>query len=142
MNEGKTEIIRLLKELVSIPSINPMGREVVNRGEYYEGQISRYIEDYLKDAGIDVIKQKVSPDRYNIGGVVRKGKEYPTIIFQSHVDTVGFENGKEYLLGPVEKDGFIYGRGAADAKGGLACMLVALEYARDNIDKINKGDED
>jgi acetylornithine deacetylase/succinyl-diaminopimelate desuccinylase-like protein len=60
------------------------------------------------------------------------GEGYLTIIFLSHLDTVGIEEEKEYLLTPVEKNGFVYGRGAADAKPGLACMLGILRYARDN----------
>lgn len=138
MNRQKTEVVNLLKELIAIPSINPMGMQIKNDDDYYEGRAGRYIENYIKKDNIESIKQKVYPDRYNVGGIVRKGKKYPTIIFLSHLDTVDFDREKGNLLNPIEKDGFIYGRGAADAKGGMAAMLVALKYARGNIDKINK----
>lgn len=138
MSKEKTEVISLLKELIAIPSINPMGREVKNGDEYYETRIGCYIEDYIKANHIELIKQEVYPDRYNVGGIVRKGGNYPTIIFQSHLDTVDFDREKGNLLNPIEKGGIIYGRGAVDAKGGMAAMLVALKYAKDNMDKINK----
>lgn len=138
MSEQKAEAVDLLKELIAIPSINPMGMKIDNDDEYYEGRIGRCIEDYMKDNNIELIKQEVCPDRYNVGGIVRKGKNYPTMVFLSHLDTVDFDREKGDLLTPIEKDSFIYGRGAVDAKAGLACMLVALKYARDNIDKINK----
>jgi acetylornithine deacetylase len=134
----QTEAVNLLKELIAIPSINPMGMKGKNSDEYYEGRIGRYIEDYIRDNDIEFIKQEVYPKRYNVGGIVRKRKDCPTIIFLSHLDTVDFDREKDNLLNPIEKDGIIYGRGAADAKAGLACMLVALEYAKDNPDKINK----
>ncbi len=138
MNKDKNEVVGLLKELIAIPSINPMGKEPKNNKEYYEGRISRYIEDYIKNNNIELVKQEVSPDRYNVGGIVKKGENYPTIIFQSHLDTVDFDRERGDMLKPAEKDGFVYGRGAADAKGGLAAMLVALKYAKNNTDKINK----
>lgn len=134
----QTEVVNLLKELIAIPSINPMGMKGKNSDEYYESRIGRYIEDYIKDNNIELIKQEVYPNRYNVGGIVRKRKDCPTIIFLSHLDTVDFDREKDNLLSPIEKDGIIYGRGAADDKAGLACMLVALKYAKENLNKINK----
>ena len=57
MNKEQSEVLQLLKELIAIPSINPMG-EYVDGAVFYEGKIGSYIEDYIKRHGIELIKQK------------------------------------------------------------------------------------
>lgn len=60
----------------------------------------------------------------------RRGDEAPLLAFAGHTDVVP--------TGPIEKwgsdpfkpeirDGLLYGRGAADMKGSLACMVTAVE---------------
>lgn len=60
----------------------------------------------------------------------RRGTQAPLFVFAGHTDVVP--------AGPIEQwhtppfvptviDGMLYGRGAADMKGSLACMIVAVE---------------
>ncbi|MFC4410077.1 M20 family metallopeptidase [Chungangia koreensis] len=51
-----------------------------------------------------------------------------TIIFNGHVDVV---SGNEEQFIPVERDGKLYGRGAADMKAGVAAMMVAMKQLKD-----------
>src|SRR5512138_1691335 len=66
----------------------------------------------------------------------RIGSEAPHITFAGHTDVVpaGDENAWTHgaFAGEV-KDGVLYGRGAVDMKGGIACSVAAvLQYLKDN----------
>lgn len=73
-------------------------------------------------------------ERMDAGGVrnlwARRGAKAPLFVFAGHTDVVptGPEaNWRFPPFEPTERDGFLYGRGAADMKGGLAAMVVAVE---------------
>lgn len=58
----------------------------------------------------------------------RRGKKGPVLCFAGHTDVVPAGNRAEWHSEPfeaMEKDGFLYGRGAADMKGSLAAMVSA-----------------
>ncbi|MEH6577989.1 MAG: succinyl-diaminopimelate desuccinylase [Amphritea sp.] len=60
----------------------------------------------------------------------RKGTEGPLFCFAGHTDVVPSgpeENWDHPPFKPVIEDGYLYGRGAADMKGGLAAFMTALE---------------
>jgi acetylornithine deacetylase len=57
----------------------------------------------------------------------------PTLVFNGHVDVVPVGDPARWSVPPfdcTERDGLIYGRGACDMKGGLACALAALAAVR------------
>lgn len=122
------EVIRVVSDLISIPSVNPMG-ERVSGDEYFEREIGKYVENYLKKLKLDVVKQKVVDNRYNIIGMIDRGKNNKSILFETHMDTVPVKNMKIDPFRPFIKDNRIYGRGACDAKGSLAAMLVGIKTA-------------
>jgi len=60
----------------------------------------------------------------------RRGSTSPVLCFAGHTDVVPPGDEDEWDTDPFEpvaRDGFIYGRGSADMKSGLAAMTVALE---------------
>jgi len=60
----------------------------------------------------------------------RRGTEKPVLAFAGHTDVVPTGPVEQWDTPPFEptiKDGFLYGRGAADMKGSLAAWVVALE---------------
>jgi len=60
----------------------------------------------------------------------RLGKTTPLLVFAGHTDVVPtgpLEKWKSDPFVPAVRDGLLYGRGAADMKGGLAAMTVAVE---------------
>jgi succinyl-diaminopimelate desuccinylase len=64
------------------------------------------------------------------------GADNPTLVFAGHTDVVPTGPVSEWHHEPFEPviiDGFLYGRGAADMKGSLACFIIALEqFLRNN----------
>ena len=65
-----------------------------------------------------------------------RGSSGPIFAFAGHTDVVPAGNEDDWNTVPFEptiKDGYLYGRGAADMKGGLAAMVTATEsFVKDN----------
>ena len=65
-----------------------------------------------------------------------RGNGGPLFAFAGHTDVVPAGNEEAWNTAPFEptiKDGFLYGRGAADMKGGLAAMVTATEsFVKEN----------
>lgn len=60
----------------------------------------------------------------------RKGSQGPVVCFAGHTDVVPSgpeEHWASAPFSPTIRDGKLYARGAADMKGSLACMLIAIE---------------
>jgi succinyl-diaminopimelate desuccinylase len=58
----------------------------------------------------------------------RRGTTGPVLCFAGHTDVVPAGNRAEWHSDPfvaTEKDGYLYGRGAADMKGSIAAMVIA-----------------
>jgi succinyl-diaminopimelate desuccinylase len=60
----------------------------------------------------------------------RRGNARPLIAFAGHTDVVPtgpFDQWRSDPFTPTERDGWLYGRGAADMKASLAAFVVAIE---------------
>jgi len=60
----------------------------------------------------------------------RRGSQQPLFVFAGHTDVVPAGKEADWHTPPftaTEKDGYLYGRGAADMKGSVAAFTVALE---------------
>lgn len=79
-----------------------------------------YCAEYLKQFGVD---GEIWENQGYKSYVTTIGEGEKTLIFNGHLDVV---SGKPYQFEPFEKDGKIFGRGAADMKGGCAAMIEAL----------------
>ena len=75
-----------------------------------------------------------TPDIDNL--YARIGADAPHITFAGHTDVVPAGDEAAWTHGAFSgevKDGFLYGRGAVDMKGGIACSVAAvLQYLADN----------
>ncbi len=93
-----------------------------------------------KDAGCqDVLVDRLTPlgfkeerldfaDTQNIW--LRRGQEKPLLTFLGHTDVVPPGPLKQWdspPFVPTKRNGKLYGRGAADMKGGIACFITAVE---------------
>ncbi|MCS5708309.1 succinyl-diaminopimelate desuccinylase [Candidatus Berkiella cookevillensis] len=93
-----------------------------------------------KDLGCqDIIIQRLTQmgfriERFEIEGVsnlwARIGDKAPLLVLAGHTDVVPVGNEAQWHYPPfaaMQADGLLYGRGAADMKGGLAAMITACE---------------
>ena len=121
---------RLAQELVRIDSSDPGA---------YEDEIERHIKGLIESqvAGLDrpaldavrIEELEVLPGRRNLMVTVPGLSDEPRLVFICHMDTVTLGDGWDAdiaPLGAVVRDGKLYGRGACDMKGGLACAVAAF----------------
>jgi acetylornithine deacetylase len=114
---------QLLRDLVALPSINPMGRPC-SGADFFEHQVTGYLESFFHDLGVASHRQPLAPLRDNI--VARFEGAGRTVLWEVHQDTVPAENMTiDPFAGRIE-GGRLYGRGACDVKGGMAAMLTAF----------------
>ncbi len=64
----------------------------------------------------------------SVVGVIQGGQPGPTLLFDSHIDTVGISSPERWQYPPFGGEiveGRLYGRGASDMKGAAAGMVIA-----------------
>jgi succinyl-diaminopimelate desuccinylase len=113
------ESIKILKELIRFRSITPEDNGALE-----------YIREYLKDFEA-IWFNKSGIKNLFLYKEFKKGKHF---CFGGHIDVVPPGEGwKSNPFEPIEKDGFIWGRGAQDMKSAIASfMCVAKEIRKFN----------
>src|SRR5439155_2416998 len=114
----------LLQDLVAIPSVNPMGRDL-SGPDFLEGRVSDYLEDFFRRLGATCQRIEVAPGRANVLARFESPGAKATVLLDAHQDTVPTD-GMPDPFNPVIRDGKLFGRGSCDVKGGLAAMLSAF----------------
>ena len=111
--------VEILQRLIQFNTTNPPGHEAACVG---------YIRDLLNEAGVETTLLAKDPDRPNlIARLPGEGKAPPLLLY-GHVDVVTTEN-QPWQQPPFEGkliDGYVWGRGALDMKGGVAMMVAAF----------------
>ena len=115
--------VELLQNLVRFNTTNPPGHEV---------ECITYINNLLRGAGFETTLLARVPERPNlITRLAGQGNASPFLLY-GHVDVVTTEN-QMWQHPPFEgklMDGYVWGRGTLDMKGGVAMMLTALLRAK------------
>ena len=117
--------IPLLKDLIALPSVNPMGRDCAG-DEFHEGRVTAYLVRLFKELGVEHETIEAAPGRANVVARVEGAGSGVTVLLDAHQDTVPTDGMTIPPFDPVERDGRISGRGACDVKGGLSAMLAAF----------------
>lgn len=112
MNSAVENVLTLAATLIDIPSVT--GNEAA---------IADYISQWMRARGWPVEELEVEGQRRNV--FVAFGT--PRIVFSTHMDVVP---GPESLFSSKRDSEILYGRGACDAKGILATILVLAEQLR------------
>jgi len=127
MSEAKSPIdptlyqrpAELLQHLIRFNTTNPPGNEAACIG---------FARDLLAAAGIESRILARDPQRPNLVARLPGRGDAPPVLVYGHVDVVP-TTGQQWSRDPFageEADGFIWGRGALDMKGGVAMMLAAF----------------
>ncbi|HIF9253692.1 succinyl-diaminopimelate desuccinylase [Photobacterium damselae] len=109
-------VISLAKDLLSRRSVTPE-----------DAGCQDVMIERLRQLGF-CIETMVFDDTTNLWA--RRGTQAPLFVFAGHTDVVPSGPIEQWHTPPFEptiKGGMLYGRGAADMKGSLACMIVAIE---------------
>jgi len=118
------EVAELTRSLVRIPSVYRPGDPEAN-----EARVAAFVEAWLRREGFAVEVQEVARGRPNvIGWIGDKAPGRRSLLLEGHTDVVTEGDPAEWTWPPFAAemvDGRIYGRGAADMKGGLAAAMIA-----------------
>jgi succinyl-diaminopimelate desuccinylase len=117
------DALSIAQDLLRCPSVTPADAGALG-----------VLEARLKDAGFEVHRVTFSePGTADIDNLyARIGSGAPHISFAGHTDVVPAGDEVAWTHGAFSgdvKDGYLYGRGAVDMKGGIACSVAAtLDY--------------
>lgn len=128
---------RLAQELVRIDSSDPGA---------YEGEIEHFIKGLIEQQlaqldspvldAVQIAELEVLPGRRNLMVTVPGLSDEPRLVYICHMDTVTLGDGWDAdtpPLGAVVRNDKLYGRGACDMKGGLACAIAALVHTLERV---------
>ena len=105
--------LRRLEEMIAINSV--VGQE---------GELAEYLRGELEALGLRCEVEEVEPGRPNVYARLEGEGPGKRLNFNGHTDTIPVVEGWETdPFAPVVKDGRLYGLGACDMKGGIACIL-------------------
>ena len=110
--------VELLAQLLRFDTTNPPGNE---------RDCIEWIRGLLEELGCEVRILGRRPERPNLIARLAGAGAAPPLLLQGHVDVVAAsgEWRREPFAGELH-DGYIWGRGALDMKGGVAMMLAAF----------------
>jgi succinyl-diaminopimelate desuccinylase len=123
--------VAIARDLIRCPSVTPA-----------EGGALAFLEATLKAAGFTVHRMTFSePGTANVENLyARIGTAAPHLMFAGHTDVVPPGDPKVWSHAPFSGDidnGVLYGRGAVDMKGAVACKIAAtLDHLAANGGKL------
>ncbi|MFX1558223.1 MAG: M20 family metallopeptidase [Promethearchaeota archaeon] len=122
---NKENYLLFLRKLIQTESYNPPGNE---------NNVALVIEDFLKEDGIKVEIFRFNNNRANLIAYLNDNLKSKNLLYNGHMDVVPPGSLKDWKEAPlnayVKRNKYLYGRGAADMKGGLAAMAIALKILK------------
>jgi acetylornithine deacetylase/succinyl-diaminopimelate desuccinylase-like protein len=116
-------VVELTRDLIRLDTTNPPGQEHI---------AVDLVERVLDEAGISSARYENARGRPNLVARLKGRGDAPPFLLQGHVDVVTTVN-QEWKHRPFDGeivDGYLWGRGALDMKGGVAMMVNALLQAQ------------
>ncbi len=110
-------VVTLARQLISVPSYTPEG----------EIEAAAVLEAFLHQAGIPTTRQQVGEFGVNVIATLAAQEGADGLLLNGHLDVVPPSSAMAYPPFDATLEGDrLWGRGAADMKGGLAAMACAL----------------
>ena len=130
VDQNFDELLNLHRDLVRIPSVNtgfmPTGNET---------EAADYAKQWLGQRGISSEIIESDKDRGNLIARMPGESGENKLLLMSHLDVVPVEDEAKWEYAPfgAEVDaGRVFGRGASDCKGLLACQMMAMSLLQRN----------
>lgn len=115
---NKNRLIKLTQRLIRLNSENPPGDE---------WRIAGFVKDYLDKLGLKTRIYEFKKKRSNLVALLEGRQRKRSLLLTPHLDTV--PGGRNWHFHPFRGTiykGRIYGLGATDCKGNLACGIEAI----------------
>ncbi|MFL5982155.1 MAG: M20/M25/M40 family metallo-hydrolase [Gaiellaceae bacterium] len=111
--------VELLQQLIRFDTTNPPGNE---------RECIEFVRGLVEDAGVEAELYAKDPARPNLVARLRGTGERAPLLLQGHVDvvTTAAQSWAQPPFGGELVDGWVWGRGALDMKGGVAMMVSAF----------------
>lgn len=139
--------IELLREYVSIPSVNPMGRGDIPDAIAGEQRYAEHVAEQLRRIGLDAAIVGRGARRSVVAEATARGAR-DCVLVASHLDTVPVDGMTIDPFDPrIDRDR-LFGRGSCDTKAGMAALVAALERVlergtlRRNVVVVGEADEE
>jgi len=120
--EYSSASVALARDLIRIESVTPN-----------DNGCQELIKDRLETIGFDceTLQYEDVTNLWAVRGGDPHNNTKPLLVFAGHTDVVPSGPSSLWTFPPfsgtIAEDGMLYGRGAADMKGGIACFVVACE---------------
>lgn len=124
----KDELVELLSDLVRFETPAPPARNTV--------PAQNHVQELLEDMGFSIDRWDVYPNDPVVVGTL-KGTDsdaHKSLILNGHMDVAEVHEDEDWETSPFDpfvRDGWLTGRGTADMKGGIACVLFALRLLKE-----------
>ena len=115
--------VQILQQLIRFDTSNPPGNE---------RECVAFIDQLLTEADIETRLFAKSDTRPNLIARIAGDGNAPPILLYGHVDVVpaNSDRWQQPPFSGILADGYVWGRGALDMKGGMAMMLTAVLRAK------------
>ena len=110
------KVIRFTQEFIQVESVNGSEKPAAD-----------FVAKACKRAGMRVTVKEVHDGRPNVLAILPGESDQIGILFHGHTDTVPFFDMVDPVSGEIQ-DGYIWGRGSVDQKGGLAAAILAVTF--------------
>ncbi len=113
--------VRLLREIIGIPSPNPPGDT---------REVARFLAKAAQGIGLDATIFQVEDIYASVVARLDGAGGERSLLLNGHIDTVPVGNRSKWTVDPFVatlRNGRIFGRGSTDCKGGVAAMLAAAD---------------
>ena len=117
-----TDVVELLQDLIRFDTTNPPGNETA---------CIAHVQRLVEEAGVETRIVAKDDARPNLIARVQGAGEAPPLLLYGHVDVVT-TSGQRWTHPPFGGellDGWVWGRGALDMKGGVAMLVDAFTRA-------------
>jgi acetylornithine deacetylase len=151
VTDATDRIVATLCELISFPSVVKANPREAGPGEqhcqeYLKGRLERigFVTDLWEPDGPALFTRyegrpganrgRTFDGRPNLGGALSGAGGGRSLMLTGHIDVVPPGPPQHWAsepFTPIVQNGFVQGRGAVDMKGGVACMLMAIEIVKE-----------
>lgn len=132
INDSRNLLIHTTQKLVQAASPNPPGDVSIAAAAAVT-----LIKEYIPDAEISL--HETSPGIVNVIAVIRGSRPGKTLVFSGHLDTYPIGDTAQWTVPPLggsvsDDMSRLYGRGAADMKGGIAASIISIRAIAEQKD--------
>ncbi|MCX5974003.1 MAG: M20/M25/M40 family metallo-hydrolase, partial [Coprothermobacterota bacterium] len=126
VEKQKTQLLEFISRMISFATPNPPAKNTHS--------LQKWLGEWLEGFGIQTVFHDLYPGEPLLVGRITGEKPLHTLILNGHVDVAQINEDEHWDSDPFVAqwdERYLYGRGAADMKGGFAAALWAVKLLRE-----------